>query len=423
MAAEQVRGADVMYVGDSITDVQPLEAVRAWGGVSLSFNGNAYALAAAEFAAASPDAEVTAELARAFADSGREGVLEVVRAWPRPKKDVKPIGRERAHVGVLEEELRRSPRPPPCCGGAFAASASLGSADAAGARMHPPSLAPSALGRSDPTLALDCSRRDHLGVGRWEPAAAGRSSRTSPGASPAAGWAMLGPERCGQEYAPRCRRRHATPKSRPRVDPRQGSRSRRPARPARAHGPRRREDRGGVSPRSAPHDRSCSPASQAPCSYWRIGSGGPTAEARRPPVAAVRLRAPSQINPSANALTGRTTPGLTRSGVDAPPPLLLLDEPADGLDLPGREALLAAIMSLVAEEPPPRRGHRDAPPRRAGAVDDARAAPRAGGVVACGPVAEVLTDDPLSACFGSAVRVARHDDGRWSGRAAPSWER
>ncbi len=106
MAAEQARGADVMYVGDSITDVQPLEAVRAWGGVSLSFNGNAYALAAAEFAAASPDAEVTAELARAFAGSGREGVLEVVRAWPRPKKDVKPIGRERAYVGVLEEELQ-----------------------------------------------------------------------------------------------------------------------------------------------------------------------------------------------------------------------------------------------------------------------------------------------------------------------------
>ena len=106
MVAEQVTGVDVMYVGDSITDVQPLEAVRAWGGVSLSFNGNAYALAAAEFAAASPDAQVTAELACAFAASGRDGVLAAVRAWPKPTEGVEPTGRERAFVGVLEEELQ-----------------------------------------------------------------------------------------------------------------------------------------------------------------------------------------------------------------------------------------------------------------------------------------------------------------------------
>lgn len=105
MAAEQVSGGGVMYVGDSITDGPPLEAVRAWGGVSLSFNGNAYALAAAEFAAASPDVAVTAELAEAFASSGREGVLEAVRAWPKPRKGVKPTGRARAFVGMVDEEL------------------------------------------------------------------------------------------------------------------------------------------------------------------------------------------------------------------------------------------------------------------------------------------------------------------------------
>ncbi|NLE21661.1 MAG: hypothetical protein GX624_02595, partial [Actinobacteria bacterium] len=60
-AAEGVEGGGVMYVGDSITDAPPLEAVKAWGGVSLSFNGNGYAIAAAEFAAASPDAEVQAQ--------------------------------------------------------------------------------------------------------------------------------------------------------------------------------------------------------------------------------------------------------------------------------------------------------------------------------------------------------------------------
>jgi predicted HAD superfamily phosphohydrolase len=105
MQAEGVAGDDVMYVGDSITDAPPLEAVRAWGGVALSFNGNAYALAAAEFAAASPDAEVTAELAEAFAAAGRAGVLEAVHAWPRPKKGVVPVGKERAYVGLLKDEL------------------------------------------------------------------------------------------------------------------------------------------------------------------------------------------------------------------------------------------------------------------------------------------------------------------------------
>jgi hypothetical protein len=31
-----------------------------------------------------------------------------------------------------------------------------------------------------------------------------------------------------------------------------------------------------------------------------------------------------------------------------------------------------------------------------------------------------LADGPLSECFGISVSV-RHDDGRWIGRARPSW--
>ena len=95
---------DVMYVGDSITDAPALAAVKAWGGVSLSFNGNGYALAAAEFAAASPDAEVQAQLAKAFADGGRDAVAAAVRAWPRPQPGVRPTGRARARVGFVAEE-------------------------------------------------------------------------------------------------------------------------------------------------------------------------------------------------------------------------------------------------------------------------------------------------------------------------------
>ena len=103
------------------------------------------------------------------------------------------------------------------------------------------------------------------------------------------------------------------------------------------------------------------------------------------------------------------------------PPLLLLDEPADGLDLPGREALLAALASLAGEQPAPAVvlvTHRleELPPTITHAL-----LLRDGRAVACGAASAVLADEPLSACFAAAVRVSRHDDGRWSGRAAPSW--
>jgi energy-converting hydrogenase A subunit R len=95
----------VMYVGDSITDAPALAAVRDEGGVSLSFNGNAYALAAAEFAAAAADATPTIELAKAFAASGRDAVAAAIRAWPKPKKGAssKPRGKAAATVGVVAE--------------------------------------------------------------------------------------------------------------------------------------------------------------------------------------------------------------------------------------------------------------------------------------------------------------------------------
>ncbi len=75
-------GPDVMYVGDSITDAPALAAVRGWGGVALSFNGNGYALAAAEFAAAAADTSPALALARAFAAGGAHGVRIAARAWP-----------------------------------------------------------------------------------------------------------------------------------------------------------------------------------------------------------------------------------------------------------------------------------------------------------------------------------------------------
>jgi energy-converting hydrogenase A subunit R len=104
VAAEGVEGGGVMYVGDSITDTPPLAAVRDWGGVSLSFNGNGYAIAAAEFAAASPDTEVQAQLAKAFAAGGRAGVEAAVRTWPKAKQGTPARGKARATVGIVAEE-------------------------------------------------------------------------------------------------------------------------------------------------------------------------------------------------------------------------------------------------------------------------------------------------------------------------------
>jgi len=102
--AEGVPLSAVMYVGDSITDAPALAAVREAGGVALSFNGNGYALTAAEFAAASPDAEVCAQLARAFADGGRDAVAAAVRAWPKPQEGAPPSGKARARVGIVRDE-------------------------------------------------------------------------------------------------------------------------------------------------------------------------------------------------------------------------------------------------------------------------------------------------------------------------------
>lgn len=49
---------DVIYIGDSITDVQALELVRDGGGLAISFNGNGYALRAANWAIVCGDTSI-----------------------------------------------------------------------------------------------------------------------------------------------------------------------------------------------------------------------------------------------------------------------------------------------------------------------------------------------------------------------------
>ncbi len=72
---------NVMYVGDSITDVQALDLVREHGGLAVSFNGNGYAIRSSEVCCMSRDARVIAVLADIFNRDGREGALDLVSHW------------------------------------------------------------------------------------------------------------------------------------------------------------------------------------------------------------------------------------------------------------------------------------------------------------------------------------------------------
>ncbi|POX56542.1 ABC transporter ATP-binding protein [Streptomyces sp. Ru71] len=97
------------------------------------------------------------------------------------------------------------------------------------------------------------------------------------------------------------------------------------------------------------------------------------------------------------------------------PRLLLLDEPATGLDLPGREQLIESLDALRREHPrlatvlvthhlEELPGHTT----HALLLRDGRA-------LAQGPAADVLTGDQLGKCFDLPLELERHG-GRWSVR-------
>jgi iron complex transport system ATP-binding protein len=99
----------------------------------------------------------------------------------------------------------------------------------------------------------------------------------------------------------------------------------------------------------------------------------------------------------------------------ADPELLLLDEPGAGLDLGGREDLVDRLGRLARDLDAPTlivvTHHVEEIPE--GFTHGLLL--RAGGVVASGPLAGVLTDENLSAAFGMPITVHR-EAGRWFAR-------
>ncbi len=72
---------EILYIGDSITDVEPLEFARKNNGISISFNGNEYPLKVAEIAIVSPSAITTCVIANIYSCNGKNNVLSFIEEY------------------------------------------------------------------------------------------------------------------------------------------------------------------------------------------------------------------------------------------------------------------------------------------------------------------------------------------------------
>lgn len=88
-AVEDIRGRtdadfeDIMYVGDSITDVEAFRFLKKNNGLTISFNGNEYAIKNAEIAVLAENTVITSLLACVFNRFGKDKVFELIDNWGR----------------------------------------------------------------------------------------------------------------------------------------------------------------------------------------------------------------------------------------------------------------------------------------------------------------------------------------------------
>ncbi|MDH5481659.1 MAG: HAD hydrolase family protein [Candidatus Bathyarchaeota archaeon] len=73
--------SDLMYVGDSITDVDAFKLAKDGNGLAVSFNGNQYAIKNAEVAVLSENSLTTAVIADVFCRFGKQQTLNLIENW------------------------------------------------------------------------------------------------------------------------------------------------------------------------------------------------------------------------------------------------------------------------------------------------------------------------------------------------------
>ena len=95
---DAVKGVDAplahtMYVGDSITDEEAFKLVKENHGLTVSFNGNQYAIKNAEIAVLSENSMATAIIADVFCRFGKQQTLGLVENWNCEALNRSPVDR------------------------------------------------------------------------------------------------------------------------------------------------------------------------------------------------------------------------------------------------------------------------------------------------------------------------------------------
>ncbi len=86
--------ASVMYVGDSITDVEAFRLVRENDGLAVSFNGNQYAIKNAEIAVLSENSIATAIISDIFCRFGKQETISLVEDWCREALEKRSVSQD-----------------------------------------------------------------------------------------------------------------------------------------------------------------------------------------------------------------------------------------------------------------------------------------------------------------------------------------